>query len=613
MITRIPLKKPGAAALALLAVQAAAALSPEPSPETVRMETPADDPAAELTWVERAGKAAVLRITPTDNYRRGTFALKLRSEEPVAAGKHAVLRLRLRAVAGEGESAGQVGFSARLFGARPDRDRPEKLLDMPVTVGEEWETVELSRRLERDYEAGGLEVELRPLYFSPVTEIAEWRLSAAEEPPAAQDRRVYPGQEPDAAWRAEAAQRIDRHRRGDLRIRVLDHHGNPVHGASLRIEQQGHHYPFGTAVVANRIVDAPRHLYTEEFSAEETRIRNAHNAIYREKLSRLFNYAVFENDLKWPFWIEPNHWRRPEWAYEAMEWLGERDFLVKGHTLVWGSWSQTPSWLRQYGNDPEALQERILLHIEDVGAATRDHVQQWDVLNEPMSHRDIIEIVGMEGVAEWFRKAREVLPGVELVINDFDLIGNYGSRHRQETFIAFVEELLDRGAPVDAIGFQSHFWSTRLTPPEDILRTIDRFAELGLNLYVTEFDMNYPDEGVQADYTRDFLTAWFSHPATDGFLMWGFYGDAHWFGETGAMFRTDWEPKPNALEYQRLLFENWWTDRSLQTGDDGIAACRPFYGPQAIEVAADGFLPADRRIDHTPASPSALTILLTPQ
>lgn len=601
-----------AALLALRAVSGVP-LTPAWGPGSIEVETPEENPAATLDWRESADGTNLLRIVPRESYRRGTFALSLRSDSAAAAGQYMVLQIRLRAVAAEEGSAGQVGFSMQLFGSHPEAEKPEKLLDLPVTVGENWDTIQLSTKLTRDYPPGALTARLRPLYFSPVSEIAAWQMTTSAEPPAAGERQIYPGQQADAAWRAKAAQRINQHRRGDLAIRVLDHHGNPVPDAAVHIEQQRHFYPFGTAVVANRIADAPRHLYSEAISREESRIRNAHNAIYREKLSRLFNYAVFENDLKWPFWIEPNHWRRPEWTRQSFQWLRDRDFLIKGHTLVWGSWSQTPSWLRQYEDDPEELQRRILLHIKNMAAATRDHVHQWDVLNEPMSHRDIIEIVGIEGVAQWFRTAREAMPGVELVINDFDLIGNNGSPNRQQKFIAFVEALLAEGAPIDAIGFQSHFWSTRLTPPESIWRIIDRFAALGLDLYVTEFDMNYPDEKVQADYTRDFLTAWFSHPATNGFLMWGFYGDAHWFGEAGALFRTNWEPKPNALEYQRLLFGDWWTDRRLRTDPKGRVSTRPFFGKQAIRVEAKGFIPAKRIIDHTPGSPASLTILLSPQ
>jgi hypothetical protein len=61
----------------------------------------------------------------------------------------------------------------------------------------------------------------------------------------------------------------------------------------------------------------------------------------------------------------------------------------------------------------------------------------------------------------------------------------------------------------------------------------------GVKLVINEFDMNILDKELQADYTRDFLKLWFSHPSMEAFIMCGFWGKAHWFGEPGAMFRDD--------------------------------------------------------------------------
>lgn len=585
------------------------AATPDFSKEAAEITMPeGGPPSATLEWEENEEGQAVLRIRPAESYRRGTFSLRMKTNEAVTT-PWLVIEFSLRAVA-EGERSSQVGMEVLLRGRNVETGRFETLFSRPATVGLQWERIQYAVRMERHWPAGDLQVVVKPLYFSPVTEIADLALRPANEKPGFGERQVYPGQEPDAPWRARAAESIDRHRRGPLAIRVIGIDGQPVPGATVRIGQQRHLYPFGTAVVAQRVVNGPRHLFDPDFTEVDHEARNADNAVYRKKLQSLFNYVVFENDLKWPFWSEPRHWTRPEWTLEALQWLDRKDFLIKGHTLVWGSWRNTPDWLRQYESEPDELQDRILEHIADIGAATRDWVDHWDVLNEPMSHRDIIEIVGMEGVAEWFKKAREVMPGVKLIINDFDIVGNNGSPGRQDRFYAFIGELLERGAPIDGIGFQSHFWSTRLTPPETIWATADRFATLGLPLYVTEFDMNFPDEKVQAAYTRDFLTAWFSHPKTAGFIMWGFWGGSHWFGEAGAMYRKNWDPKPNASVYKERVFADWWTDATATTPENGTARFRPFYGTHHITIEDDGLPRASRLIRHSPGSPAEIVVIL---
>lgn len=115
------------------------------------------------------------------------------------------------------------------------------------------------------------------------------------------------------------------------------------------------------------------------------------------------------------------------------------------------------------------------------------------------------------------------------------------------------------------------------------MRRLDRFAQFGKPLQITEFDVDTNDEQAQADYTRDVMTVMFSHPATSGFLMWGFWEGSHWKPKC-AMYRTDWSEKPNARAYRDLVFGQWWTNASGKTAADGAYSARAFLGEYEIEV-----------------------------
>jgi GH35 family endo-1,4-beta-xylanase len=352
-------------------------------------------------------------------------------------------------------------------------------------------------------------------------------------------------------------------------------------------------------VVASRIIDADRTFSPESGMTTEQWLRD--NARYREALLSNFNTVVTENDLKWPQWN--NHRTNPgvrsqEWTLEALNWLHDHEFTIKGHTMVWGSWRFTPEWLREKEDDPEALQQAILTHIRDIGNATATRTQYWDVLNEPMSHRNLIELLGTEKVADWFKEARSALNGDRLVMNEFDLVGNGGSAKRRASFLQFYEELDALGAPIDVIGFQGHFWSDRFTPPVDVWSIIDEVHErTGLPVMISEFDTNFPNEAMQAAYTRDFLTAWFAHPATEAFIMWGFWAGAHWMGEAGAMLRRDWSPKPNFDAYRQLVYGDWWTQEERRTDKAGKASLRAFHGRHAIRFEGPNGERAVREVD----------------
>jgi GH35 family endo-1,4-beta-xylanase len=556
------------------------------------------DSAAPRMVLDMAGNESTIQLLPAIDGSVETV-IRLASSGPVHAGNHYRVSFSMRAIAGAKSTVGQAGARVTV-GAFPQEGRIEREqieLQTVSVVGEDWEDFIFTWKAARDCAAGELRIDFSPSYFREIIELRDIRIDdLGQTDPGTLPRSgtSYPGQEPDAAWRAGADARIRAHRMADARIRVTDEWGNPVEGATVQIKMQRHEYLFGTCVKAARITDAPIVPNTPDFDSGKY---FSDNAIYREKLKELFNFAVFENDMKWPNWAGRRAGRgwTQQVTMDAVDWLNKNGFAVKSHTMLWGSWQNTPEYMKEREDDPDALRQAIFNHLADQGAAFRDHIEYADVLNEAMSHNNLIEVVGWDQVGDWFKAAKAAMPEVKLVINEFDILGNGGSAKRQDSHYALVERLLEEEAPVDVLGFQSHFWSTRLTPPDRLYAIIDRFAGFGLPLMVSEFDMNILDEYLQADYTRDFLKLWFSHPATEAYIMWGFWGGAHWFGEPGAMLRDDWSPKPNLKAYTDLVFGEWWTNETLTTGPDGIATSRVFKGTYEITVTAPDCHTATRR------------------
>ena len=146
--------------------------------------------------------------------------------------------------------------------------------------------------------------------------------------------------------------------------------------------------------------------------------------------------------------------------------------------------------------------------------------------------------------------------------------------------------LIRGGAPLDAIGIEAHF-GYQLAAPVHIWRNLDRFAAFGKKLRITEFDVNVAEEALQADYTRDFLTAVFAHASVDSLTLWGFW-EARMYKPRGALYRRDWSIKPNGEAYLDLVFHKWWTDVTKRTGEDGTITIRGFLGDYELAAEADG-------------------------
>lgn len=224
-----------------------------------------------------------------------------------------------------------------------------------------------------------------------------------------------------------------------------------------------------------------------------------------ELLLRHADRITPENAMK-PAWVQPE-----EGVFdfgpmdEVLDFAVAHGLQVHGHTLVWHR--STPDWFfedaggRPLTADPadrQLLLDRLRAHVQAVSdhLAERygdaDPVTSWDVVNEALDparpdglrHSRWYEVLGPDYVAEAFRIAREVLgPEVTLYLNDYDT----DAPDRRRALVRLLVDLQDQGAPVDAVGHQTH--ASLRTDPERVAATWDAVAALGLRQAVTELDV----------------------------------------------------------------------------------------------------------------------------
>ena len=445
----------------------------------------------------------------------------------------------------------------------------DKLLCLELSAGSEWQPCAGAFTAPRDYAAGEYQLCIRFGYNPQTIQIGGLQiLNYQNRVSRASLQRTairYAGMEPDALWRKAAAERIERFRKSDLQIKVTNASGKPVSGATVEVHQLRHSFGFGSCVVANLITAS---------GPDPDR--------YREVIEKSYSKVVIENDLKWPPWEEWGEGHRTK-TLEALHWLQEKHIPVRGHNLVWPSWHNTPKNLQSLKGQPDSLRQRIDIHIRDIVDATRGLLSDWDVINEPFDNHDVMDILGQDVMTGWFKLARECNPTPVLFLNDYAGFMSAGENTaHKDHFEKTLRFLINSGAPIGGLGIQAHFGS-QLTPPEKLLTELDRWAALGLDIQITEFDINLEDEELQAQYTRDFMTAVFSHPKVSALLTWGFWENSHWLPKA-ALYRKDWSLKPNGKAWNDLVLHEWHSDATLQTNPDGAAALRGFRGDYEITV-----------------------------
>ncbi|MEZ4849057.1 MAG: endo-1,4-beta-xylanase [Bacteroidia bacterium] len=404
--------------------------------------------------------------------------------------------------------------------------------------------------------------------------------------PSQLNNEFYPGSEPNAPWRAQAATRIEQHRKADMTIKVLDLQGDPIPNTPVRVEMLRHQFAFGTAVTPRRLAG-----------------NTLNDPTYQSKLTNLdgnghgFNWVVTENALKWRAW-EQGWAGTPAETVKGIKWLIDRNIKVRGHVLVWPGWQYMPDDMMSNQNDPAYLKNRINDRLNTIlnYPGVRDKVQEWDVINEIVHVRDLENALmgtagyptGREIYPEIINQTLAEDPSLITYINDYNILSNgsvVGADYLQ--YKNFLQEVISAGAQLDGIGFQGHMGGTLVSPDSIYAILDDCYQTFGRTMKITEYDQSdIISDNLSAKYTGDFLTMVFSHPGVDGFLMWGFWDGAHWF-DNAPLFEQNWAAKPALATFNDLLFNQWWTDSTLTTDANGELTLRGFKGDYRITTTYD--------------------------
>ncbi len=439
-----------------------------------------------------------------------------------------------------------------------------KEISHKISIGSEWREYYAPAEVAHDLATSEVSYLFHMGYPNQVVEVADVRFlnyfSTLDLEDLPETEITYVGRAPDAPWRAPAEERIAQYRKGLAEITIYDAEGMPVNAADVKIQMQRHQFGFGTAVTASNIVN---------------------NKVYRDTLFDIFNEVVFENDLKWPpFENSSTHGR----ILSALDTLDAHKVPVRGHNIIWPAYKYMPDFMEDLSGDPEQMRLEIDKRFDEVTAFTKGRLNDWDVMNEPYTEHDVQDILGDEVMADWFRRTRRNDPGVKLYINDYYILSGGGiNKTKQDYYYDLIEYIDERGGRIDGIGMQGHF-STDLTSITRVYDILDRFAELGKDIKITEHDIAITQRDVQADYTRDFMTIVFSHPSVKSILAWGFWAGAHWKPDA-AYFDKDWNILPHGEVWRDLIKKQWWTPAMDTVSDEnGKYSFEGFLGSYSYTV-----------------------------
>jgi GH35 family endo-1,4-beta-xylanase len=421
-------------------------------------------------------------------------------------------------------------------------------------------------------------------------------------------------------WEDPAVQRridegIERHRKSDMTLTIVDASGKPASGAEMKITQTSHEFLFG----CNMFVLG---------QMEEK------NAAYEEAFLKLFNFATiafYWDDLEpeegKPRFAEGSSyiWRRPP-PDRAVAFGKRYGLTLKGHPLVWANMTHNPDWMPK---DPEALRQRYIQRFREIAERYAEDIPIWDGVNEslvapPAFPLYSAEYRGYPPFVPWaFAEQQELFrPDNVLMINDvtgFNWPADTSNRYYQQCV-----KLLDEGVPIEGIGFQFHFFNRKSLDgymtgdrcdPNELLDTYDMFTELGLPLWITEITIGSAgDDGaaVQERVVRDIYRLWFSAPNMAGITWWNL-GDGTAYGNEGVagggLCDEEFNPKPAYTALDQLINHQWKTNVQATANADGQVSFRGFHGQYDVEVTR-GSGTTTHKLTLSPDGPASKTLAM---
>lgn len=231
------------------------------------------------------------------------------------------------------------------------------------------------------------------------------------------------------------------------------------------------------------------------------------------------------------------------------------DMQVRGHPLVWHR--SLPEWVEQTNATDREIHMRE--YITRVMGRYSDAVTYWDVVNEPMADNGSMRTslwfnaMGERYIDVAFAQARALDPTATLVLNEFD-IGFAGAK--MDGLLGLLDRLIEREAPVDAVGFQLHVFSS-FDQYEELAANMAAVAERGLDIHITELDVAIVDGGneqTQATVYQRIVETCLAQPRCTVIQSWGFT-DRYSFRtlQTPLYFDRNYAVKPAYQALQNAL------------------------------------------------------------
>ncbi|KAG4962579.1 hypothetical protein JHK82_039269 [Glycine max] len=231
-----------------------------------------------------------------------------------------------------------------------------------------------------------------------------------------------------------------------------------------------------------------------------------------------FNWAVFENELKW-YWTEPQQGNfNYKDADNLLSLCQKHKIQTRGHCIFWEVDETVQQWIKSLNKND--LMTAVQNRLNGLLTRYKGKFSHYDVNNEMLHGSFYQDRLGKDIRANMFKTANQLDPSATLFVNDYHVEDGRDTRSSPDKYIHHILDLQEQGAPVGGIGIQGHIDS----PIGPIVSSsLDKLGILGLPIWFTELDVSSVNEYVRADDLEVMLREAMAHPTVEGIMLWGFW------------------------------------------------------------------------------------------
>jgi len=298
---------------------------------------------------------------------------------------------------------------------------------------------------------------------------------------------------------------------------------------------------------------------------------------YKNILTSQFNFALVDNQPNWHFTdadLRPAPGKYNFSRIDEVVKFAERNKMpLQMHHYIWGEEKWLPDWLKNGNYSNDQLLDIMHDHIMAVGGRYQGRVREWSVVNEAFTRNSHMfglrdwwadHTGGMDYIDKAFIWARQADPDSKLILNDF---GNESQNDISDAMFNYIKTAKARGVPIDGIGMQMHIDGTHPPQKDEVIKNMKRFGQLGIAVYVTEFDVNMNDshsndkdrDQIEAGIYYEMARACIESEVCHSFAILGITDKETWYNYLGIPdarplpFDENYQPKPAFYSFRNAL------------------------------------------------------------